>query len=197
MADRWIVSRFAATLAQVDSALAEYRFDFAATALYEFTWYEFCDWYLELTKPVLQSETTTEAQKRGTRRTLVTVLEALLRALHPMMPFITEEIWQRVHPLAAPLLAAQKTRANQKSVDSLMLAAYPAASDYARDAEAETRSRAGCKQFILAVRQIRGEMDIAPSRKIPAAAAERTGARTRARRQASRAIFRGSPDSSP
>ena len=114
MADRWIVSRFAATLAQVDSALDEYRFDFAATALYEFTWYEFCDWYLELTKPVLQGETATEAQKRGTRRTLVTVLEALLRALHPLMPFITEEIWQRVHPLAAPLLAAQKTRANQE-----------------------------------------------------------------------------------
>ena len=143
VADRWIVSRFAATLAQVDSALTEYRFDFAATALYEFTWYEFCDWYLELTKPVLQGETTTEAQKRGTRRTLVTVLEALLRALHPMMPFITEEIWQRVHPLAAPLLAAQNTRANQKTVDSLMLAAYPAATDYARDTEAECRSRPG------------------------------------------------------
>ena len=80
---------------------------------------------------MLQGETTTEAQKRGTRRTLVTVLEALLRALHPMMPFITEEIWQRVHPLAAPLLAAQKSRADQKTVDSVMLAAYPQASDYA------------------------------------------------------------------
>ncbi len=86
---------------------------------------------------MLQGETTTEAQKRGTRRTLVTVLEALLRALHPVMPFITEEIWQRVHPLAAPLLAAQKTRANQSTVDSVMLAAYPAASDYA----ARCRSR--------------------------------------------------------
>ncbi|HEU4780238.1 MAG TPA: valine--tRNA ligase [Steroidobacteraceae bacterium] len=166
VADRWIVSRFAATLAQVDSSLREYRFDFAATALYEFTWYEFCDWYLELTKPVLQGENTTEAQKRGTRRTLVTVLEALLRALHPMMPFITEEIWQRVRPLAAPLLSAQNTRANQKSVDSVMLAAYPAASDYARDTDAETQVNL-LKEFILKVRQIRGEMNIAPSRKIP------------------------------
>jgi valyl-tRNA synthetase len=166
IADRWIVSRFAATLAQVDSALGEYRFDFAATALYEFTWYEFCDWYLELTKPVLQGETSTEAQKRGTRRTLVTVLEALLRALHPMMPFITEEIWQRVHPLAAPLLAARNTRAGQTSVDSLMLAAYPAPTDFAADTEAEAEV-VWMKQFILAVRQIRGEMDIAPSRRIP------------------------------
>jgi valyl-tRNA synthetase len=166
VADRWIVSRFAAMLAQVDGALREYRFDFAATALYEFTWYEFCDWYLELTKPVLQSETTTEAQKRGTRRTLVTVLEALLRALHPMMPFITEEIWQRVYPLAAPLLAAQETRANQKTLDSVMLAGFPQASGFAADAEAD-REVTWMKQFILAVRQIRGEMDIAPSRKIP------------------------------
>jgi valyl-tRNA synthetase len=166
VADRWIVSRFAATLAQVERALTDYRFDFAATALYEFTWYQFCDWYLELTKPVLQSEATTEAQKRGTRRTLVTMLEALLRALHPLMPFITEEIWQRVHPLAAPLLAAQNSRADQKSVDSVMQAKYPNATDYAADAEADAEV-SWMQQFILAVRQIRGEMDIAPSRKIP------------------------------
>jgi valyl-tRNA synthetase len=166
VADRWIVSRFAATLTQVNTALEDYRFDFAATALYEFTWYEFCDWYLELTKPILQGDTTTAAQKRGTRRTLVTMLEALLRALHPMMPFITEEIWQRVYPLAKPLLAAQDTRANQKTVDSLILAGYPAASGYAADTEAEAEVT-WMKQFILAVRQIRGEMDIAPSRRIP------------------------------
>jgi valyl-tRNA synthetase len=153
VADRWIVSRLASTLAQVDTALNEYRFDFAATALYEYTWYEFCDWYLELTKPVLQGEASTEAQKRGTRRTLVTVLEALLRALHPVMPFITEEIWQRVHPLAAPLLAAQKARADQASVDSLMLANYPAATDFAADTEAEA-AVTWMKAFILAVRQI-------------------------------------------
>ena len=166
VADRWIVSRFADTLAKVDSSLAEYRFDFAASALYEFTWYEFCDWYLELTKPVLQGDTATAAQKRGTRRTLVTMLEALLRALHPMMPFITEEIWQRVRTLAAPLLAAQTPRAHRPSVDSVMVAAYPAASDYARDTDAESQV-ALLKEYILKVRQIRGEMNIAPSRKIP------------------------------
>ncbi|MEO8063239.1 MAG: valine--tRNA ligase [Pseudomonadota bacterium] len=166
IADRWIVSRFAATLAQVDSSLKEYRFDFAATALYEFTWYEFCDWYLELTKPVLQGEATTEAQKRGTRRTLLTVLEALLRALHPLMPFITEEIWQRVIPLVAPLAAAADVRATTSRTELLMQARYPASTDYAADSQAEAEV-SWMKQFILAVRQIRGEMDIAPSRKIP------------------------------
>jgi valyl-tRNA synthetase len=166
VADRWIASRLAATLAQVDAALEEYRFDFAATALYEFTWYEFCDWYLELTKPVLQSDTTTEAEKRGTRRTLVTTLEALLRALHPVMPFITEEIWQRVAPLTAPLAAAANLRGTTQQPDSIMGARYPAASDFPADAEAETLV-AAMKEYILKVRQIRGEMNIAPSRRIP------------------------------
>jgi valyl-tRNA synthetase len=166
VADRWIVSRFADTLAKVDAALNEYRFDFAATALYEFTWYEFCDWYLELTKPVLQSETSTEADKRGTRRTLVVVLEALLRALHPIMPFITEEIWQRARPVAQPLIAAGQVRGARLESDSVMLTAYPVAGDYARDASAEAQVDA-IKDYILKVRQIRGEMNIAPSRKIP------------------------------
>jgi valyl-tRNA synthetase len=166
IADRWIVSRFATTLARVDEALREYRFDLAATALYEFTWYEFCDWYLELTKPVLQSDESTEKQKRGTRHTLITTLEALLRALHPMMPFITEEIWQRVNPIVAPLNAAAKPRASTKEYDSVMVAPYPAATDYAADATADADVE-WMKQVILAVRQIRGEMDIAPSRKIP------------------------------
>jgi valyl-tRNA synthetase len=166
VADRWIVSRFADTLAKVDAALNDYRFDFAATALYEFTWYEFCDWYLELTKPVLQSESATSAQKRGTRRTLVIVLEALLRALHPIMPFITEEIWQRVRPVAQPLIAAGQVRGARLDADSIMLTARPAASEYARDGEAEAQV-ASIKDYILKVRQIRGEMNIAPSRKIP------------------------------
>jgi len=167
IADRWIVSRFADTLTRTDAALKEYRFDLAVTALYEFTWYEFCDWYLELTKPVLQGENTTAAQKRGTRRTLVTTLEALLRALHPMMPFITEEIWQRVRPLVAPLESAAKPRATvtATAADSVMASIYPAASDYASDADAEARV-ATLKEYILKVRQIRGEMNIAPSRKI-------------------------------
>ncbi|HTU64779.1 MAG TPA: valine--tRNA ligase [Steroidobacteraceae bacterium] len=166
VADRWIVSRFADTLSRVDTALKEYRFDLAVTALYEFTWYEFCDWYLELTKPVLQGESTTAAQKRGTRRTLVTTLEALLRALHPMMPFITEEIWQRVRPLVAPVQAALNARAaHVAEPDSVMTTFYPAAGDYARDLEAETVV-ATLKEYILKVRQIRGEMNIAPSRRI-------------------------------
>jgi len=166
IADRWIVSRFAATLARVDEALREYRFDLASAALYEFTWYEFCDWYLELTKVVLQSEKATEAEKRGTRRTLITTLEALLRALHPLMPFITEEIWQRVSPIVQPLTAASNPRASTNIHDSVMVAPYPAATEYATDAEADA-DVAWIKQVVLAVRQIRGEMDIPPSRKIP------------------------------
>jgi valyl-tRNA synthetase len=168
VADRWIVSRFAGTLTRADAALKEYRFDLAATALYEFTWYEFCDWYLELTKPVLQGETSTAAQKRGTRRTLVTTLEALLRALHPLMPFITEEIWQRVRPLVAPLESAAKPRASVTATasDSVMTSIYPAAADHASDSQAEVLVGT-LKEYILKVRQIRGEMNIAPSRKIP------------------------------
>jgi valyl-tRNA synthetase len=117
---------------------------------------------------VLQGNSSTEEQKRGTRRTLITTLEALLRALHPFMPFITEEIWQRVRPLVAPLEAAAKPRAGvtATATDSVMASIYPAAGDYAADAEAEAEV-AWLKQFILAVRQIRGEMDIAPSRRIP------------------------------
>jgi len=154
VADRWIRSRFGRMLATVEGAFADYRFDFAATALYEFTWYEFCDWYLELTKPVLQSETATEAAKRGTRRTLLEILEALQRALHPLMPFITEEIWQR----AAPLVG--------RSGPTVMLQPYPQAAEYPPDETAE-REVAWLQALILAVRQIRGEMNIAPSRRIP------------------------------
>src|SRR6185436_8536244 len=149
VADRWIVSRFAATLRELDTTLRDYRFDLAVSAVYEYTWYEFCDWYLELTKPVLQSETATEAQKRGTRRTLVTMLEALLRALHPLIPFITEEIWQRVNPLTAPLIAAVNRRATTRTPDMLMVAPFPQSTDFAADAKAESEI-AWMKQFILA-----------------------------------------------
>src|SRR5262249_24895999 len=118
MADRWIRSRMGATITNVDSAIAAYRFDFAATALYDFTWHEYWDWYLEPAKPVLQGTGGTPAQQRGTRQTLLVVLETLLRALHPLMPFITEEIWQRVAPLAGAAPGP-----------SIMLAAWPRASD--------------------------------------------------------------------
>src|SRR3989344_5349214 len=99
-ADRWIVSRLHEVTAEVEAALKEYRFDLAAQALYSFTWNEYCDWYLELSKVVLTDTQASANTQRGTRQTLVQVLETLLRLLHPLMPFITEEIWQRVAPLA-------------------------------------------------------------------------------------------------
>jgi len=151
VADRWIRSRFGRRLAEVHAALGNYRFDFAATALYEFTWDEFCAWYLELTKPVLQSEASSEAAKCGTRATLAAVLEALQRALHPLMPFITEEIWQKTAPLAG------------RSGATIMLEPYPVAADFPHDADAECEI-AWIQGFVLAVRQIRGEMDIRPSK---------------------------------
>ncbi len=154
VADRWIVARFGRTLAALEEALRDYRFDFAASALYEFAWYDFCDWYLELTKPVLQGNAGPVAARRGTRRTLTRVLEALQRALHPFMPFITEEIWQRVAPLAGV------------TGETVMLAPWPQASDFPADAQAE-REAAWIQAVILGVRQIRGEMNIAPSRRIP------------------------------
>jgi len=100
VADRWILSGLQETSQQVAEAIDSYRFDHAAQAIYEFTWNQYCDWYLELCKPVLNSEETSDSAKRGTRHTLVHVLESLLRITHPIMPFITEEIWQQVAPLA-------------------------------------------------------------------------------------------------
>ena len=154
VADRWIRSRFGRMLGQVEAALGDYRFDFAASALYEFAWHDFCDWYLELTKPVLQSPDSSAAARRGTRRTLAGMLEALQRALHPLMPFITEEIWQRVAPLAGV------------GGPTVMLAPYPRVQDFPADAEAEHEA-AWIQAVILGVRQIRGEMNIAPARRIP------------------------------
>ncbi len=149
LADRWILLRLEAAIAGVRAGFDSYRFDLAAQAAYEFTWYEFCDWYLELTKPVLQSGTASEAEVRGTRHTLVTVLEQLLRLLHPLMPFITEEIWQQV-----------ATRAGVAG-DSVMLVPFPVAGGTG-DAAVEAEMR-WVMDFILGLRQIRGEMDIPPS----------------------------------
>jgi valyl-tRNA synthetase len=151
-ADRWIRSRCSFATAEAARGFAEYRFDLAAQALYEFTWYEFCDWYLELSKPILQSPATSAAALRGTRQTLAQVLETILRLLHPITPFITEEIWTRIAPLAG------------KSGPTIMLAPYPLASDFPRDTAAESEMR-WVMDFILGVRQIRGEMDIAPSKR--------------------------------
>jgi len=153
LADRWIQSRLAAMLARIESGFAEYRFDLIANALYEFTWHEFCDWYVELSKAVLQSDAAGAAAKRATRFVLITTLETLLRALHPLAPFITEEIWQRVRVSAAA------------PGDTIMRSVYPAAGSIATDPQAEPEMR-WVMEFILGVRQIRGEMDIAPSRKL-------------------------------
>lgn len=154
IADRWIISRLQNTEQQISEAFGNYRFDNAARAAYEFVWNEYCDWYLELSKPVLYDDNASDAQKRGTRRTLVRVLEATLRMLHPLMPYITEEIWQQVKPFAGA------------TGDTIMEAAYPVADPAKIDTDAEAELE-WIKQFVLGLRQIRGEMDIAPSKLLP------------------------------
>jgi valyl-tRNA synthetase len=154
VADRWIRSRLQRTTQVVSDAVEGYRFDHAAQALYEFTWNEYCDWYLELCKPVLTDATAPAAAKRGTRRTLVQVLEALLRLAHPIMPFISEEIWQRVAPLAGA------------GGDTIMTQAYPEAEQALVDADAEAELQ-WVMQFVLGIRRIKGEMNIAPSKPLP------------------------------
>ncbi len=153
VADRWIRARLGKTLEDVRARFAEYRFDLAAQALYEFAWYEYCDWYLELTKPVMQLESYTADQKRGARQTLVQVLEAYLRLLHPLMPFVTEEMWQAVAPLAG------------RKGKTIMLEAYPTRPEFPADPEAEA-AIAPIKAAILAPRQIRGQLDVPQSRKV-------------------------------
>jgi valyl-tRNA synthetase len=153
LADRWIRSRLAGLLTRIEAGFADYRLDNVANALYEFTWHEFCDWYVELSKAVLQSESASPAAKRGTRMTLVQTLETLLRALHPLAPFISEEIWQRVRVSAGA------------RGETIMLAEFPTAAAAPTDAQAEPEMR-WVMDFVLGVRQIKGEMDIAPSRKL-------------------------------
>jgi len=150
--DQWILSRLNQVIGETRNALDNYRFDHAAQAIYDFTWNEFCDWYIELSKVSLQSDD--EAIQRGARHTLLTVLETVLRLTHPIMPFITEEIWQTV----APLLG--------NAGETIMRQAYPAADDSQinRVAVAELD---WVKEFILGVRRIRGEMNIAPGKPLP------------------------------
>jgi valyl-tRNA synthetase len=154
LADRWINAQFQQTVKTVHETFATYRFDLASQALYEFTWNQFCDWYLELTKPVLFKGD--EAEQRGTRYTLVTILEGLLRLMHPIMPYITETIWQRVVPLTT----------FEPVGDSIMLQRYPQYDDSQVDEQAQTDLE-WVKQFIVAIRNIRGEMDISPSKPLP------------------------------
>ncbi|MDP1773400.1 MAG: valine--tRNA ligase [Methylobacter sp.] len=156
--DRWITSRLHQVTAVTSNAIENYRFDLAAQAIYEFTWNEYCDWYLELAKISLQSDDA--ALQRGTRKTLLTVLESILRLAHPIMPFITEEIWQRVAPLAG-IIANDGVH-----TDTIMLQPYPVADEAQIDSNAIAETN-WVMNFILGVRRIRGEMNIAPSKPLP------------------------------
>ncbi|MBA0175425.1 valine--tRNA ligase [Pectobacterium carotovorum] len=154
LADRWILAEFNRTVKAYREALDSYRFDIAAGILYEFTWNQFCDWYLELTKPVMNGGS--EAELRGTRHTLVTVLEALLRLAHPIIPFITETIWLRVKALKG-ISAAVRTN------ESIMLQPFPEF-DVAQEDTLALNDLEWIKQAIIAVRNIRAEMNIAPGK---------------------------------
>ena len=159
LADQWIWAQFQKTLKEFESALADYRFDIAAQTVYEFTWNQFCDWYLELTKPVLNSEASTDAEKRGTRHTLINVLEQLLRLLHPLMPFITDTIWQRVAPLSDAGVKEGET--------SIMIQSFPEVKAE-RENDKVLADIEWLKRFIIGIRNIRGEMDISPNKPLNA-----------------------------
>ena len=153
LADRWIQGQLQNTIQNVRQHLDTYRFDLAANALYEFTWNQFCDWYLELTKPVLFKGN--EAQQRGTRNTLVSVLETLLRLMHPLMPYITDTIWRSVAPLAR--------LHEEHEASTVMLQQYPEFDETAVNQQA-IDDLEWVKQFVVGIRNIRGEMDISPNK---------------------------------
>ena len=148
LADRWILSRLNRTAQDVQVALEAFRFNDAATTLYKFIWNEFCDWYIELSKSRLNSDNADE--KHATQNVLIHVLEATLKLLHPFMPFITEEIWQKL----------------PKDGDSIMVAPFPEFDPKREDTEAETHLQ-WVMEIINAARNIRGEMNLKPSLKIP------------------------------
>ena len=161
IADRWIISRLQETENEVERAFGDYRLDRAANAIYDFTWNNYCDWYLELSKPVLYNEQSSAAALRGTRRTLVRVLETLLRLAHPIMPFISEEIWQRIAPLSGKNVDENSTE------QSIMLEPYPTSDQTKIDTNAEEEME-WIQEFILGIRSIRGEMDIPPGKALSA-----------------------------
>ncbi len=152
-ADQWIFSRLQRTIGKVHHYFETYRFDLLANTLYEFVWHEYCDWYLELSKPVLQDEHALSAMKRGTRRTLIHVLDQILKLLHPLMPFITEEIWHR-------------TKLTHENGNSIMLSSYPQVLEQFINEEIEEELD-WLKSAIQAIRTIRSEMSISPAKLIP------------------------------
>ncbi|CDG49073.1 valine--tRNA ligase [Serratia symbiotica] len=154
LADRWILAEFNRTVKAYREALDTYRFDLAANILYDFTRNQFCDWFLELTKPVVSNGS--EAEQRGTRHTLISVLEALLRLAHPIIPFITETLWQRVKPLTTTTTGADQN-------GSIMLQPFPEYNAALEDTQA-LNDLEWIKQTITAIRNIRAEMNIAPSK---------------------------------
>ena len=154
IADQWISSRFEQTALSIEESMKNYRFDLAAQALQEFIWNEYCDWYVELSKPVLWDEENNPLEAQATRWMLLNIMEKSLRLLHPFMPYITEEIWQRI----APLLSIQG--------ESIMLQPYPQPDEANVDQNAE-QSIEWIKGIIVAIRNIRGEMDISPAKAIP------------------------------
>jgi len=158
LADRWIISRLQQAEIDVTAAIDSYRFDLAAQALYDFVWNEYCDWYLELSKPVLWDENGDPELQKGTRRTLVRVLEATLRLAHPMLPFITEEIWQTIAPFAGIELKAEG--------DTIMLQPFPMADQNKIDQDSLADIE-WLKTVIVGVRNIRGEMNISPAKALP------------------------------
>ncbi len=153
LADRWIVSRLQAAERDTAEAIDAYRFDLAAQHIYNFVWNDYCDWYLELSKPVLNDAAASPAARRGTRRTLVRVLETIMRLAHPVMPYITDAIWRRVASLAGA------------TGDSVMTQPYPVANEERIDADAESEMQ-WVQQFILGIRKIKAEMNIKPSQPV-------------------------------
>lgn len=160
-ADRWIVSLLQRTEAEVERAFNDYRFDLAAKAIYEFVWDQYCDWYLEIAKVQIQGGS--EAEQRATRRTLLRVLETILRLAHPIIPFVTEEIWQTVAPMT-------DLKDKSRGTESIMLQVYPKA-DLEKIDEASEAWVATLKTAVEACRSLRGEMSISPAAKVPLIAA--------------------------